>query len=336
MKNPRLRASFQRVALALGIQLILGFSIGCPPPKDTVSDIVPDATITSFTATPSSIAWGHSSTLSWTVAGATSMSIDFGVGVVTGTSVTVSPDYTTTYTLRVLNSHGNSTQATTTVTVLQPTTLTADFFPLANGNTYTYDDGTVVTLTGANGSWVQDWRKDGNTFYRIFFQSDTDGLKQTKEEQWCVQDNYIHLLWEGAPGAVEEWHYWATPFRLLPWGKNIGGFENQSRDEEISVPAGTGGVTGGCNTVPYTDWKYIHQTDYKTINQEERITVPAGKFDTLRIEDETAETNNPNNACGSTNDKRSTFWFAPGVGLVQYQPDSRDPKTIHLVSYTVK
>jgi hypothetical protein len=75
---------------------------------------VPD--ITSFTATPASITSGQSTTLSWIVSGATGLSIDHGVGPVTGTSTTVSPTSTTTYTLTASNGSGTIT-ATATVTV---------------------------------------------------------------------------------------------------------------------------------------------------------------------------------------------------------------------------
>jgi hypothetical protein len=72
--------------------------------------------ISSFAATPSSIFSGGSSTLAWTVSGATSLSIDHGVGTVTGTSVVVTPTATTTYTLTATNDGGAAT-ATATVTV---------------------------------------------------------------------------------------------------------------------------------------------------------------------------------------------------------------------------
>jgi hypothetical protein len=70
-----------------------------------------------FVATPATIAAGESSTLSWTVSGATSIAIDQGVGAVTGTSQRVSPAATTTYTLTATNTAG-STQARATVTVM--------------------------------------------------------------------------------------------------------------------------------------------------------------------------------------------------------------------------
>ncbi|WNG38507.1 hypothetical protein F0U61_36110 [Archangium violaceum] len=76
-----------------------------------------------FSATPVAINLGQSTTLSWSVAGATSMSIEPGVGTVTGTSVTVRPTATTTYTLTAVNELGSVT-ATTTVTVNQPPAIT--------------------------------------------------------------------------------------------------------------------------------------------------------------------------------------------------------------------
>lgn len=72
-------------------------------------------TITAFGATPSTIASGQSSTLSWTVSNATSLSIA-GIGAVTGSSRSVAPTATTTYTLTATNSNG-STTASATVTV---------------------------------------------------------------------------------------------------------------------------------------------------------------------------------------------------------------------------
>lgn len=81
--------------------------------------------ITSFAASPSSIASGQSSTLSWVIATssnpATSASIDNGIGSVStssGSSV-VSPTVTTVYTLSANNANGTTT-ASTTVTVTAP------------------------------------------------------------------------------------------------------------------------------------------------------------------------------------------------------------------------
>ena len=75
------------------------------------------ALIVRFDATPSSITAGQSSQLTWVVQGASSVSINNGVGNVAATgSTTVTPSATTTYTLTAVGPSGNVT-ATATVTV---------------------------------------------------------------------------------------------------------------------------------------------------------------------------------------------------------------------------
>jgi hypothetical protein len=67
-----------------------------------------------FDATPSSITAGQSSQLTWIVQGATSVSIDNGIGNVAATgSRTVTPAATTTYTLTAVGPSGNVTLSTT-------------------------------------------------------------------------------------------------------------------------------------------------------------------------------------------------------------------------------
>lgn len=72
--------------------------------------------IVSFSATPSSIASGQDAVLAWTVTGAEGLSLAPALGAVTGTSRTVAPIATTTYTLTATNGAGaSSAQATVTV-----------------------------------------------------------------------------------------------------------------------------------------------------------------------------------------------------------------------------
>lgn len=91
---------------------------GTTPP----STPVPVPAISSFTASPLSITAGQTATLSWSVSGATTISIDNGVGdVSTLTSKVVSPAQTTTYRLTAANSAGSaSASATVTVTAAAP------------------------------------------------------------------------------------------------------------------------------------------------------------------------------------------------------------------------
>jgi RHS repeat-associated protein len=113
--------------------------------------------ITSLTASPGSITSGQSSTLAWSVTGATSLSLDNGIGTVTGTtSRSVSPSVSTTYTLTATNAAGSVT-ATVTVAVsasAPPTipSFTATPAILASGQSttlaWTVTGGASVSISG--------------------------------------------------------------------------------------------------------------------------------------------------------------------------------------------
>lgn len=108
----------------------------------TVSDggviipVLPE--ISTFIATPATITTGSSSTLQWSVTGATELSISPGVGTVTGTSTTVSPTMTTTYTLTAVNGITSDVKSIT-VTVI-PLSSTAPVI-----NSFTVDTATLST-----------------------------------------------------------------------------------------------------------------------------------------------------------------------------------------------
>jgi hypothetical protein len=105
------------IVLAIILTLELTGVIGAhPTPPSAPTPVLP--VINSFAASPSSISAGGSSTLSWTVTGAKTVSIDQGVGYVTFTTgtKTVSPKSTTIYRLTATNDTGSSS-ATAQVTV---------------------------------------------------------------------------------------------------------------------------------------------------------------------------------------------------------------------------
>ncbi len=78
-------------------------------------------TISSFAAAPLTITAGQSATLTWTVSGATALSLNQGIGTVTGSSRVVSPSSTTTYVLTATNAVGSvSANATVTLSVVAP------------------------------------------------------------------------------------------------------------------------------------------------------------------------------------------------------------------------
>jgi hypothetical protein len=88
----------------------------------TVTSAASNPLIIRFAATPTRIAPGGTSTLSWTTSGASQVSIS-GIGTVeTSGSRSVSPAATTTYTLTASGSDGKSVTAPVTVTVTTGTT----------------------------------------------------------------------------------------------------------------------------------------------------------------------------------------------------------------------
>lgn len=100
-------------------------------------------TIASFAATPATISAGNSSTLSWSVSGADTVSIAPGIGAVSGNSVNVAPTATTTYTLTAANTAGSVTKIAT-ITV---STATGPAINTFTASSYNIEAGTPVTLT---------------------------------------------------------------------------------------------------------------------------------------------------------------------------------------------
>ncbi len=128
-----------------------------PPPATTTKPV-----INSFSASPATITAGQSSTLSWATTGATYMTIDQGVGVVTGTSKVVSPSATTTYTLSAGNAAGTTT-ATVTVNV-KPVVVTPP--PPPSKPTISSFSASPTTVTAGQSSTLS-WATSGATLLTI-------------------------------------------------------------------------------------------------------------------------------------------------------------------------
>ena len=124
---------------------------GSPPPPPP-----PAPTIDGFSAGPSAIAEGDTSTLSWTTTDATSVSIDNGIGGVSvDGSRTVSPSATTTYTLTATGAGGTATDTVTvTVTALPPSPPSAP-----SGLTASVVQGMAINVGGSQRP-VAGWEND--------------------------------------------------------------------------------------------------------------------------------------------------------------------------------
>ena len=112
--------------------------------------------ISSFTANPSYIQPGQSSTLSWTVSNTANISISPSVGSVPNTGVyVVTPAYTTTYTLSASNS-GGTVVASTTVTVapyIGSTYYTSSTYSGTTATASTTDQASTAGSSNGTLSW---------------------------------------------------------------------------------------------------------------------------------------------------------------------------------------
>ncbi len=109
------------------LSALLLFAVGCakkvppppppPPPTSTAPPPPPQAAapvINSFTAEPSTVEAGQSSTLRWSITGATDMNIDRGVGAVQSTGMRqVFPRASTSYTLTAKGPGGMDSRSVT-------------------------------------------------------------------------------------------------------------------------------------------------------------------------------------------------------------------------------
>src|SRR4030042_6827469 len=98
------------------------FTAGCDLAGISLTTTNQPPLINSFAANPPSIAAGESSTLNWGVTGATTVSIDQGIGTVAlSGSRAVMPTTTTIYKLTATNAAGMSGTATAQVMVTSAT-----------------------------------------------------------------------------------------------------------------------------------------------------------------------------------------------------------------------
>jgi len=126
--SSRLHASLlpPRAGMLLLLSVLVLFAVGCkkkvpppppPPPPAPAATAPPPAAapvINSFTAEPSTVEAGQSSTLRWSITGATDMSIDRGVGAVQSNGQRqVFPRTSTNYTLTARGPGGMDSRSVT-------------------------------------------------------------------------------------------------------------------------------------------------------------------------------------------------------------------------------
>ena len=153
------------IFLTLSLVLLLTIIPGCVTVQTPMPNPIPPAETPSvigfFSSNPTAINPGGTTTLSWNVTGANSVSIDHGVGQVAAAGTTVvSPAASTVYTISATNTSGTVTRsATTTVYSAPPQPLpTTDSNPVVNF-TASYLGGNADNST----RWQLNWNVSNAT-----------------------------------------------------------------------------------------------------------------------------------------------------------------------------
>ncbi len=145
--------------IALSGTLISVLTVGCGTARTPapLADLLVDPQV-KISASPTAIKLGDQATLSWSSEGASSVSIDNGIGLQPSSgSVAVSPSETSTYTATA-EAHGKSAQASATVTVNFAPTIDLHIEPnvIVKGQTAT------LTWFSQHASWISIDQNIGN------------------------------------------------------------------------------------------------------------------------------------------------------------------------------
>jgi peptidoglycan-associated lipoprotein len=183
-KEQMMKANIQMMLLGVSLATLIGTGCKKPPPPppppapkavvEKAPEAPPKPVIERFTAEPSTVTQGSPSTLRWTVASATDISIDEGIGTLTSSSGsrTVTPSVDTTYTL-VAKGVGGTTSASVTVSV-RPADRPIAPPPPVKAPTRTFNESVGQDLKDAYFDYDQfSVRDDG----RSVLTQDSDALK---------------------------------------------------------------------------------------------------------------------------------------------------------------
>jgi hypothetical protein len=204
----------------------------------TVNNAPPvNANITSFTATPSTITEGQSSTLNWSVSAGTGCSINQSVGSVSLTgSQSVSPTTTTTYTLTCNGQNGGTSDSETATVTVNPAPVNA------NISSFTATPSTITT----GQSSTLAWSVSAGTNCSIDQSIGAVGATGNQTVSPTVTTTYT-MTCDGLNGGTGDTATATVTFDTSPVNANISSFtatpstitEGQSSTLAWSVSAGT-------------------------------------------------------------------------------------------------
>lgn len=224
-------------------------------------------TISDFKAMPATITSGGSSTLAWTVSGATSLSLDNGIGPVSGTSSrSVTPAATTSYILSATNAYGTTTKTTTVTVVPAPsiTSFSANPTTVASGGTtqlsaiFSGVSGLVTpgNLTITSGVAITSPPMTTSTTFTLTVTNEA-GTQVTKTAAVTVigipssptgvtatpGDTSVTVNWNTVSGASSYNLYRASATGVTK--ANYASLPDGSKQTGVSIPASDTGLTNG-------------------------------------------------------------------------------------------
>ena len=159
-----------------------------------------------ISVSPDSIAPGASATLSWTLSGATSATIDQGVGTVTSNgSKTVTPSATTTYTITASNTAGSSSNSTRLTVAATGQNYQVTFASYIGGNNWEHARDVTTDAAG-----------------NIYLVGGTES------------SNFNHTIGQSYAGSVDAFVMKMDPNGKLIWSTLLGG-PNYDRAYAVEV-----------------------------------------------------------------------------------------------------
>lgn len=232
-------------------------------------------TITRFTANPTQITPGQSSTLTWAIKGATAATID-GIGTVNADSgsVIVSPTATTTYRLTATGPGGLSTVETVTVQVVSPRVTISDFRAVpttivrgeASQLSWNTSNASTVVISGVgpvqpNGSVAVS--PTTTTTYTLTA-TGADGTTQQSSVNVVVVDQMTR------PRIV---NFSASPLTIVTGNASTLAYEVENADSVTISNVGAVSTKGTSDVRPTTTTVYVLSATNRTGTSTAQVTV---------------------------------------------------------------